>query len=171
MQTDDGQGAENQVDMVEGESVANDQIAYSDPLSGPLNKRTGLKSARFNIPTDAPPVGDDEVYVEIMLDVRDDSVAMHRVKPAGSGECEDPEVALARNSEKRCARVVGDPDGVIEDPLYHRSRGGSALQSDREGTGASRAVEVSGGARAPGAQVHQQDRWRHRVAGRQQALQ
>ncbi|KAJ0988701.1 hypothetical protein J5N97_007057 [Dioscorea zingiberensis] len=102
MGTDDGRGAEQQMDIVEAESVGSDRIAYSGPLSGPLNKRAGRKSARFNIPADAAPAGDDEVYVEITLDVRDDSVAVHSVKPAGSGECEDPDVTLlARTLEKR----------------------------------------------------------------------
>ncbi|XP_057791452.1 respiratory burst oxidase homolog protein C-like isoform X2 [Salvia miltiorrhiza] len=85
----------------------NDRTSYSGPLSGPLSKRpAGRKSARFNIPgeTSSGPVsansGDD--YVEITLDVREDSVAVHSVKAAGGGEVEDPELALlARGLEKR----------------------------------------------------------------------
>ncbi|XP_039125369.1 respiratory burst oxidase homolog protein C-like [Dioscorea cayenensis subsp. rotundata] len=103
MGTDDGRGGEQQMDIVEAESVGSDRGSYSGPFSGPLNKRGGRKSARFNVPADAAPVaGDDEVYVEITLDVRDDSVAVHSVKPAGNGECEDPEVTLLqRTLEKR----------------------------------------------------------------------
>ncbi|KAL1559026.1 respiratory burst oxidase protein C-like [Salvia divinorum] len=85
----------------------NDRTSYSGPLSGPLNKRPagGRKSARFNIPGDsaAPaPANSGDDYVEITLDVREDSVAVHSVKAAGGGEVEDPELALlARGLEKR----------------------------------------------------------------------
>ncbi|KAE9467645.1 hypothetical protein C3L33_00437, partial [Rhododendron williamsianum] len=45
---------------------------------------------------------DDQAYVEITLDVRDDSVAVHSVKAAGGGEIEDPELTLlAKNLERR----------------------------------------------------------------------
>lgn len=94
------------------ESVGSDRVAFSGPLSGPLNKRGGRKSARFNLPESTSIVGGggggggggDEAYVEITLDVRDDSVAVHSVKPAGGGggEIEDPEVTLlAKTLEKR----------------------------------------------------------------------
>ncbi|KAL8456913.1 hypothetical protein ACS0TY_034124 [Phlomoides rotata] len=72
-----------------------DRASYS----GPLNKRPGRKSARFNIP-DSSSSADD--YVEITLDVREDSVAVHSVKTAGGGEVEDPELALlAKGLEKK----------------------------------------------------------------------
>ncbi|KAK1271049.1 hypothetical protein QJS04_geneDACA021054 [Acorus gramineus] len=97
------------------ESVGSDRIAFSGPLSGQLsgslNKRTSKKSARFNIPGStvaggggavAMAGGEDEAYVEITLDVRDDSVAVHSVRPAGGGQSEDPEVTLlAKTLEKR----------------------------------------------------------------------
>ncbi|KAG6418236.1 hypothetical protein SASPL_120437 [Salvia splendens] len=81
-----------------------DKASFSGPLSGPLKRPGGgRKSARFNIPGDSPASansGDD--YVEITLDVREDSVAVHSVKAAGGGEVEDPELALlARGLEKR----------------------------------------------------------------------
>lgn len=82
----------------------NDRTSYSGPLSGPLNKRpAGRKSARFNIPGEASaPASSGDDYVEITLDVREDSVAVHSVKAAGGGEVEDPELALlARGLEKR----------------------------------------------------------------------
>ncbi|KAG6390698.1 hypothetical protein SASPL_148437 [Salvia splendens] len=83
----------------------NDKISFSGPLSGPLNKRPGgggRKSARFNIPGDSSPAQASDDYVEITLDVREDSVAVHSVKAAGGGEVEDPELALlARGLEKR----------------------------------------------------------------------
>nr|GEV03923.1 respiratory burst oxidase homolog protein C-like [Tanacetum cinerariifolium] len=94
------------------EVVGVDRQAFSGPLvshSGPLNKRPGKKSARFNIPDGAPgstsgnlkPSNNDD-YVEITLDVRDDSVAVHSVKAAGGADMEDPELALlAKGLEKR----------------------------------------------------------------------
>ncbi|KAF3334414.1 respiratory burst oxidase protein B-like protein [Carex littledalei] len=92
-------------------SAGGDRIPYSGPLSGPLNKRGARKSARFNdsaltSPGQSSNGDDDLAYVEITLDVRDDSVAVHSVKPAGNtggstGE-EDPDVMLlAKTLEKR----------------------------------------------------------------------
>nr|BAX24556.1 respiratory burst oxidase homolog protein B [Nicotiana benthamiana] len=92
------------------EIIGNDRASYSGPLSGPLNKRGGKKSARFNIPesTDiGTSVGtgaksNDDAYVEITLDVREDSVAVHSVKTAGGDDVEDPELALlAKGLEKK----------------------------------------------------------------------
>ncbi|KAI3887010.1 hypothetical protein MKW92_023425 [Papaver armeniacum] len=107
------------------ESVGSERASYSGPFSGPLvlNKRA-RKSARFNIPGEtmmnsingtgqASSTGkrpsamnnedDDEAYVEITLDVREDSVAVHSVKTAGGvADHEDPEVTLlARTLEKK----------------------------------------------------------------------
>ncbi|XP_047090979.1 respiratory burst oxidase homolog protein B-like [Lolium rigidum] len=90
------------------------------PHSGPLGKRSAMrKSARFAESVSAPlaaphgapaPRGarsdhdddDDNDYVEITLDVRDDSVAVHSVKPAAGGEDSDVTL-LARTLEKRSA--------------------------------------------------------------------
>jgi respiratory burst oxidase len=90
------------------------------PHSGPLGKRSAMrKSARFAESVSAPlaaphgapaPRGarsdhdddDDNDYVEITLDVRDDSVAVHSVKPASGGEDSDVTL-LARTLEKRSA--------------------------------------------------------------------
>ncbi|XP_042390155.1 respiratory burst oxidase homolog protein C-like [Zingiber officinale] len=74
-------------------------------FSGPLGKRAGgsnRKSARFSLPPSAA-AGDDEEYVEITLDLRDDAVAVRSVKPAGGAEAaEEPEVSLlARRLERR----------------------------------------------------------------------
>ncbi|KAL8042847.1 hypothetical protein ABFX02_09G078800 [Erythranthe guttata] len=80
--------------------VVGDRTSYS----GPLNKRPGKKSARFNIPesSNRNSSADADDYVEITLDVREDSVAVHSVKTAGGGEVEDPELALlARGLEKK----------------------------------------------------------------------
>ncbi|PSR89389.1 Respiratory burst oxidase protein like [Actinidia chinensis var. chinensis] len=110
MGTDDGKGAypehgHHQHRHSDTDIIGADRTAYSGPLSGPLNKRGGRKSARFNIPDAAGGSaggGDDQAYVEITLDVRDDSVAVHSVKAAGGGEIEDPELTLlAKGLEKR----------------------------------------------------------------------
>ncbi|KAJ1275739.1 hypothetical protein BS78_05G159100 [Paspalum vaginatum] len=88
------------------------------PHSGPLSKKSGArKSARFaesvSAPLSAPPPpsnaggGDDDDYVEITLDVRDDSVAVHSVKPAHAGG-DDPDVTLlARTLESRRSSSYG----------------------------------------------------------------
>lgn len=77
-------------------------------FSGPLNKRGGgKKSARFTLPDDtatspsaAAAAVDD--YVEITLDLHEDSVAVHSVKAAGGGDVEDPDLKLlARGLEKK----------------------------------------------------------------------
>ncbi|KAL8232312.1 hypothetical protein R6Q57_002090 [Mikania cordata] len=79
--------------------------SFSGPLSvsGPLNKRGARKGSRINIQDSASGCnsGDDN-YVEITLDVRHDSVAVHSVKAAGGADVEDPELALlAKGLEKR----------------------------------------------------------------------
>lgn len=86
------------------EIVGSDRTAFS----GPLNKRGTRKSARFNIPDDSGSSSgggsmksrNNDDYVEITLDVGDDSVAVHSVKTAG--DVEDPELTLlAKGLEKR----------------------------------------------------------------------
>lgn len=77
-------------------------------FSGPLNKRGGgKKSARFTLPDDtatspsAAAAAVDE-YVEITLDLHEDSVAVHSVKAAGGGDVKDPDLKLlARGLEKK----------------------------------------------------------------------
>ncbi|XP_076960281.1 respiratory burst oxidase homolog protein C-like [Bidens hawaiensis] len=96
------------------ELVEVDRNAFSGPLtaSGPLNKRGAApkKSAQFYIPDHAPGSNstgsvrsnDNEDYIEITLDVRDDSVAVHSVKTAGGTDMEDPELTLlSKGLEKR----------------------------------------------------------------------
>ncbi|XVF36115.1 hypothetical protein REPUB_Repub19eG0030600 [Reevesia pubescens] len=111
MRNEDGRGAysENNSDT---ESITSERAAFSGPLGlngGPVsNKRASKKSARFNLPpeitmTKTNSVGsaagfggsaaDNDAYVEITLDIRDDSVAVHSVEGAGGGN-EDPELAL-----------------------------------------------------------------------------
>lgn len=93
----------------DADSVGNDRRrAFSGPLGAPrqFNKNNSRKSARFNLPGDrlltttsngASDV--DDGYVEITLDIRDDSVAVHSVQSA----TEDPELALLakRTLEKK----------------------------------------------------------------------
>ncbi|KAK9108658.1 hypothetical protein Syun_024669 [Stephania yunnanensis] len=135
MGTDDGRGSSaaaaaaaaaenNNYSDTESESrAASSNSNYSGPLSGPLNKRGGggRKSARFNlIPTTSTHQDmtmmmpsststNDDTYLEITLDVRDDSVAVHSVKAAGAaGSSEDPEVTLlAKTLENKRSSSFG----------------------------------------------------------------
>ncbi|GAA0166655.1 oxidase [Lithospermum erythrorhizon] len=88
------------------EVVGSDRTSFSGPLSGPL-KRGGRKSARFHLPdnssntSSSTTISNDDM-VEITIDVRDDSVAVHSVKTATGADVEDPELALlARGLEKK----------------------------------------------------------------------
>lgn len=97
-------GATSDNNSDDTESMSSDRTAYSGPLvigsAGGASKRpSSRKSARFSLPpetiTSAKHHADDEAYVEITLDIRDDSVAVHSVQAAGGGEnSEDPELTL-----------------------------------------------------------------------------
>ncbi|XVE56466.1 hypothetical protein DITRI_Ditri04bG0012300 [Diplodiscus trichospermus] len=80
-----------------------DKVPHSGPLSGPLNKRGGRKSAWFNVAGSSS--SKDGGFVEVTLDVRDESVAVHSVKAANGGDLqEDPELnLLAKGLEKKSA--------------------------------------------------------------------
>ncbi|RAL41438.1 hypothetical protein DM860_010232 [Cuscuta australis] len=98
------------------EVVGPKMMLYSG-LSGPLHSKKGRKkSTRFNVPRETSSslsgilAEDGAGYVELTLDVRDDSVAVHSVKSApttsggGGGGEEDPELALlARGLEKKAS--------------------------------------------------------------------
>lgn len=93
MRSEEGRGGyiENNSDT---ESIGSDKSAFSGPLA---NKRASKKSARFNLPPEAAVTSssnnnDDGGYVEITLDIRDDSVAVHSVQ--GALHHEDPELSL-----------------------------------------------------------------------------
>lgn len=86
------------------ELISAEKVAYSGPMSGPLNKKGGKKSARFNIPESSS--AQDEQYVEVTLDVRDDSVAVHSVKTAKGGEEVGEMTLLGRGLEKRSTSKV-----------------------------------------------------------------
>lgn len=96
------------------ESIASERTAFSGPLplnAAPFsNKRGSIKSAIFNLPPEittmpnfAAEDDEDEGYVEITLDIRDDSVAVHSVQ----GGNEDPELALLamRTMENKSASL------------------------------------------------------------------
>lgn len=92
------------------DSIASDSSTFSDhQLGAPIKKRPSKKSARFSLPLVEPPrtssasggggTDDGSSYVEITLDIRDDSVAVHSVQAAGGGGGggeghEDPELAF-----------------------------------------------------------------------------
>ncbi|XP_022735959.1 respiratory burst oxidase homolog protein C-like [Durio zibethinus] len=101
MSSEDGDRYHHQHYHSDTEVLGTDRVPHSGPLSGPLNKRVGRKSARFNVPDSSS--SKDDGYVEITLDVRDDSVAVHSVKAAnGGGLQEDQELTLlAKGLEKR----------------------------------------------------------------------
>ncbi|XP_021287232.1 respiratory burst oxidase homolog protein C-like [Herrania umbratica] len=101
MSAEDGNRYQHHHHHSDTEVLANDKVPHSGPLSGPLNKRAGRKSARFNVPDSTS--SKDDGYVEITLDVRDDSVAVHSVKAANGADLqEDPELSLlAKGLEKR----------------------------------------------------------------------
>ncbi|WVZ51386.1 hypothetical protein U9M48_002538 [Paspalum notatum var. saurae] len=140
------------------------------PHSGPLSKKSGArKSARFaesvSAPLTAPPPrapsrspssssshADDD-YVEITLDVRDDSVAVHSVKPAHGGAgagAGDPDVALlARTLEsRRSSSVIRNASSRIKQVSQElrriasiNRRGGGGPRIDRSKSGAAHALK------------------------------
>lgn len=101
MTAEDGNRYQHHHHHSDTEVLAGDKVPHSGPLSGPLNKRAGKKSARFSVPDSTS--SKDDGYVEITLDVRDDSVAVHSVKAANGADLqEDPELTLlAKGLEKR----------------------------------------------------------------------
>ncbi|KAI4304869.1 hypothetical protein MLD38_040330 [Melastoma candidum] len=106
----------------DADSVSTDPTAFSGPMLASVGKRSSKKSARFNVPRvrsssssgrwpgdkDCDDDGDDDEnpYVEITLDIRDDSVAVHSVQPTAGGH-EDPELALLAKQtlEKRSSAL------------------------------------------------------------------
>ncbi|XP_039055199.1 respiratory burst oxidase homolog protein D-like isoform X1 [Hibiscus syriacus] len=102
------------------ESITSERSEFSGPLSingGYVsNKKGSIKSARFNLPpeitmaklnsTDAAVVEeDDDEFVEITLDIRDDSVVVHSVHGAAGGVNEDPELALLAKRTRTSTRI------------------------------------------------------------------
>ncbi|KAL2234525.1 UNVERIFIED_CONTAM: Respiratory burst oxidase protein C [Sesamum indicum] len=95
------------------EVIGGDRTSFSGPLSGPLNKRAGggRKSPQFSHPDTPTSAATADDYVEITLDVREDSVAVHSVKAAGGGEVEDP--GLTKLLEKKSSFARNAPARII----------------------------------------------------------
>ncbi len=124
---------ENQNDSCsETESTSSTRVAYSGPLSGPLvsNKRnSSKKSARFK----------DEEYVEITLDVRDDSVSVQNIRGG------DSETAyLASQLEKRPSSLGSQLSFKLRQVSQELKRMTSSKRFnkvDRSKSGAARALQ------------------------------
>lgn len=70
--------------------------AFSGPLGPSSSSRAWrmIKSLDRKRTSTSTENDDDEAYVEITLDILDDSVAVHSVQAAGGGGHEDPQLAL-----------------------------------------------------------------------------
>ncbi|KAK9278776.1 hypothetical protein L1049_028354 [Liquidambar formosana] len=121
---DDGRGAHAAAALHHSdtaETIGSERIAYS----GPLNKRIARKSAKFSIPPESTSVigstttttshHHDEAYVELTLDVHDDSVALHSIRAADGADLEDPELTLLSKGldHKRSSSVVRNASARI----------------------------------------------------------
>lgn len=141
--------------LLDADPPGGNRVAYSGPLSGfsgPLsNKRGGSdrRSARFNLldTVTSSGTGDDQAYVEITLDVHDDSVAVHSVKAASGGEIEDPELALLKKGLERRHSFVKNASVKIKQvshelkKLASFSRYGNQGRFDRTKSGAVHALK------------------------------
>ncbi|KAK4792973.1 hypothetical protein SAY86_023408 [Trapa natans] len=110
MRSGNERGAYSETYSDDTESMASEKSVFSGPLVA--GKKASKKSARFNLGSRSNSSirsrgTNNEDYVEITLDIRDDSVAVHSVHPAGAGgsdqTVEDPEVSLLtkRTLEKK----------------------------------------------------------------------
>ncbi|KAL0380314.1 UNVERIFIED_CONTAM: Respiratory burst oxidaseprotein C [Sesamum angustifolium] len=95
------------------EVIGGDRTSFSGPLSGPLSNRAGggRKSPQFSLPDTPTSAAATDDYLEITLDVREDSVAVHSVKAAGGGEVEDP--GLTKLLEKKSSFARNAPARII----------------------------------------------------------
>ena len=103
MRGSDGRGAYSENNSDTESLGGNDRSGFSGPLGtqefNSNSRKPSKKSARFNLPGDQITTNnnDDDGYVEITLDIRDDSVAVHSVQTTGVGGGdvqEDPELSL-----------------------------------------------------------------------------
>lgn len=117
MRGDDGRGAYSDNNNSDTESIGTERVSFSGPLIGgkQISKRASRKSARFVLPGETKPVmagtssnryttgaDNDEAYVELTLDIGDDSVVVHSVQSAVGNQMEDPELTLlARRTLER----------------------------------------------------------------------
>ncbi|KAL5566009.1 hypothetical protein UlMin_029173 [Ulmus minor] len=118
----------------ETESNSSTRVGFSGPLSGPLatNKRNGSrKSARFK--------DEDNCYVEITLDVRDDSVLVQNIKGG------DSETAmLASRLEKRPSSLSSQLSfklKQVSQELKRMTSSNNFQKIDRNKSGAARALK------------------------------
>lgn len=100
MRGNDGRGAYSENNSDTESLGGNDRSGFSGPLGtqefNSNSRKPSKKSARFSLPGDQI-TNDDDGYVEITLDIRDDSVAVHSVQTTGVGGGdvqEDPELSL-----------------------------------------------------------------------------
>ncbi|KAE8703483.1 Respiratory burst oxidase-like protein C [Hibiscus syriacus] len=92
--------------------LGSDKVPPSGTLSGPLNRKVaaGKKTAQFNIPDRTKGDG----YVELTLDVCDDSVAVQSVKASNGGDLhEDPELTLLAKGLEKKANLVRNASAKI----------------------------------------------------------
>ncbi|XP_050372308.1 respiratory burst oxidase homolog protein D [Argentina anserina] len=91
-----------QEDRASVENISDSEVmarAERKVFSGPLGSSSSsrawrIKSLDKKRTSTSTENDDDEAYVEITLDILDDSVAVHSVQAAGGGGHEDPELAL-----------------------------------------------------------------------------
>ncbi|KAK9277949.1 hypothetical protein L1049_027506 [Liquidambar formosana] len=114
MGTDDGRGSHvdhrhHHRHHSDTETIGSKRIAYSGPLSGPLNKTEARKSPAAE---SSAGIGSgrsvdksrDEAYVELTLDVMNESVAVHSIKTTDGANLKDPELtslAIEEGAERR----------------------------------------------------------------------
>ncbi|XP_048225571.1 respiratory burst oxidase homolog protein D isoform X2 [Ricinus communis] len=134
------------------ESIASDRTAFSGPLGvgvgAPLHKkRSSKKSARFNLPPETSSAGVEDPsssYVEITLDIRDDSVAVHSVQGANY---EDPDLALLakRTLENKSTSLFRNTSSHIKQELKRFAslsrRPSAAKRFDRTKSAAAHALK------------------------------
>lgn len=131
-----GLGGENginghQVDAGSESEDAGSGVGFSGPLSGPLGskKANNKRSARFK---------DEETYVEITLDVRDDSVAIQNI------QSQDQEAAmLAKALERRSPStgITSKLKQVSQELRRMASFSTKPARLDRTKSGAARALK------------------------------
>ena len=120
---------ENQHDWSETESTGSRSVGFSGPLSGPLvtNKirNSSKKSARFK---------DDDDYVEITLDVRDDTVSVQNIRGG------DSETALLASRLEKRPSSLGSRLRQVSQELKRMTSSKRFDRVDRSKSGAARAL-------------------------------
>ncbi|XP_039069377.1 respiratory burst oxidase homolog protein C-like [Hibiscus syriacus] len=112
MNSEDGGNCYHHHHYSDTDVLGSDKVPHSGPLSGPLNRKVvaGKKTAQFNIPDSTKGDG----YVEITLDVCDDSVAVQSVKAANEVDLhEDPELTLLAKGLEKKSNLVRNASAKI----------------------------------------------------------